>query len=120
MLPLIKVIPSLTTVTMAYSQYNSVFALDTTVDMLPTHFTEKFVPRTCTIPNRSNRTCIQLPATNQKINPEVTTIITSNDTNSKKDLSMLHLQTGWAKMEEVVLLSSVILSKVKGSASQAC
>jgi len=116
MLPaLIKVIPSLTTMA-CISQY-SVFALDTTVDMLPTHFTMKFVPRTCTIPNRSNRTCIQLPVTNQKINPEVTTV--SND-NSKKDLSMLHLQTGWAKMEEVVLLSSVILSKVKGSASQAC
>ena len=92
MLPaLIKVIPSLTTMA-CISQY-SVFALDTTVDMLPTHFTMKFVPRTCTIPNRSNRTCIQLPVTNQKINPEVTTV--SND-NSKKDLSMLHLQTGWA------------------------
>lgn len=97
--------------TMAQSQ---LFALESTINLdMHQYFNKKCAAtRTCTIPNPSNRTCIQLPVTSQKINPEVI-IVEDKETN---------IQTGWdlAKMVEVVLLSSVILSKVRESASQAC
>ena len=97
--------------------YSQLFALESTINLdMHQYFNKKFAAtRTCTIPNPSNRTCIQLPVTSQKINPEV--IIVDNNSNET------NIQTGWdqmAKMVEVVLLSSVILSKVRESASQAC
>ena len=96
--------------------YSQLFALESTINLdMHQYFNKKFAAtRTCTIPNPSNRTCIQLPVTSRKINREVIIVEDNNETN---------IQTGWdqmAKMVEVVLLSSVILSKVRESASQAC